>query len=203
MKRQCKVKILLFFTILILQGCTTTRTIGQKLAEFGPITRMGVVFQQSSFGNTAFDPVSIGAFEANQTLIKLAPLLPTRMQLVFATNDIESKVILGHPNVMTINPWTSPSEITQLQDYQYLLAILPTSSTYQSYGGHISIEMNTVLIDRINSQKVWTGTIVFFKPGLAKVDDHAIDQFSKALLVQLNKDGVIQLKSAEPLLPKS
>ena len=139
MKRQCKVTILLFFTILILQGCTTTRTIGQKLAEFGPITRMGVVFQQSSFGNTAFDPVSIGAFEANQTLIKLAPLLPTRMQLVFATNDIESKVILGHPNVMTINPWTSPSEITQLQDYQYLLTILPTSSTYQSYGGHISI----------------------------------------------------------------
>jgi hypothetical protein len=198
MKRISKTKRAILFCIAALVvGCATTTTKGTRLAELdAPITQMGILINQGEFVNSEFGGRA-GTYASNKVLSDLMPRLPKRMQAVFAANDIESNIVLRSPN----NKNVSAEDAAALNIRRYLLVISPVSATYDNRGRR-SVEMRAAIVDRNNQKNIWTGAILFALDGLGRIDDKAADEFSKELLIQLNSNGMIQLKSDKPNLPK-
>jgi hypothetical protein len=200
MNPRSKMTVAVLLMSIFLFGCASTETVGNKLVNLStPVSRIGVIVLQSNFSDSAFRNTRAATYSTNKTLAELVPRLPKRTEAVFAANDIESKTILASSS----GSKPPAEDIAQLKDFQHLLIIQPTSSTYQSHGGGVSVEMRAAIIDRHGKQTIWQGAIMFRRAGSAVIDDSVADKFSREILLQLNKDGVIKLKNSEPVLPKS
>lgn len=199
MFQNLKITALLICFSITLLGCASTSTSGQKLVNLdAPIKRMGILIQKPKFTNAPNARYSIGASVADDVLNALIPLLDSRTQRIFASNEIENRTvieeIIGQPSPI--------NGIKELDPYQFILVITPVTSSYRSYGGGVNIKMKTVILDRSTKKAIWNGSISVTKAGLGRIDETVADGFTKDLLIQLNNDGIIKLRNAEPNLPK-
>lgn len=184
---------------VMLSGCASTSAVGKRLVELEkPVDKIDSVVHWVGFSGSQLDQMrGIAAQAANEALKDLVPRLSARTKEVFAANGIEGRMQI----------WSGPQlplamVLADAKEFPYLLLMTPTSSSYQTNGGHVFITMSAVLFDRGTKKSVWKGEIGFAKAGLAIIDDKVTDDFLMTVLGQLHKDGVISLKNGVPVAPE-
>ena len=172
--------------LALLAGCVVAQTSGQKLATTDKaIDRMAVLVQYANFseGNSA-------ALAGNRDVEQLFPHLAERLPAVFALNRIQSRAVFVAADARV------PAE---LDGFRHLLRVWPQAASYSTRSGS-TLTVGAELVDRSQGQVVWRGSILFGTMGYGKYDAALADELAGKLLGQLRHDGVIQLRTAAPVL---
>ena len=172
--------------LVALAGCVVTRSGGQKLAvPQTAVDRIGIVLQRAEFerGNTA---ASIGNRDANALL----PQLATRMPVIFVLNRIDSKAAFGG---------ATGALPVELDGFRLLLRVWPQAATWNSTNGS-TLTFGAELFDRETRLIIWRGSVLYGTSFYGSPDAALADKLAAKLLAQMRHDGVIMLRTAEPLL---
>lgn len=190
------ISLALVLSTLLISACTSTKTVGSKVSETTtPISQLLVIANdRASFGgNSAFGKsASSSALElgVKDIFVRLHRQLPA----VFELNGINTEFQLSSTHAgSNIKPKMNPSHVLNLN---------PANGTYNTQYGHINVEINGNLAEIATKKVIWKGGAKFGKAGMAVIDDKSANEFAKALLMQLKKDGVLSYPTAEPVMPK-
>jgi hypothetical protein len=176
----------------LISGCTTpTQTTGTKLAELNsPLKNILVIANDNTFDgalNQGGNPIMHR--QSKLIFSKISKQLP----IVFALNGLNAEF------VFTNGKENSP--VIVKDGVTHTLTIIPFSGDYTTQGV-ANINVRNTLTEISAKKTLWNGTARVNLRGSMNIDEASGNEFSKALLMQLKKDGVVSFTTAEPVMPK-
>lgn len=179
---------------LLSGGCVITQTTGKRLGEVDqPLTGLLVIaFDDGQFNSKSEFGAEFTQRVIGETTKTLLTTLESRLPPVFSLNGIKVKYSLRSKDKKV--SFSSA-------DQPYFMTLSPASGTY-STRGHVTVFFHCAVTEFQTKRVVWKGTVHFAKYWPAPIDNGAVDEFAKALLMQLAKDRIVVLPQEEPLMPE-
>lgn len=187
---QSKKFLLMFILALFFHGCTTRIVSSGKTSSFEePISSLNIVFVETDLGKNV-NPYVVNA--VNQDRLNLGVQISERMPASLATKNIES-------SSKSLAPSSIPNNIKGYQELfpttpnAPILFINPISAFTTCPNNCFQFRMQVKLVNTTSGKVIWTST-VDIPPKASRFHDYSgvVDDFSSAILIQLQKDGVLK-----------
>lgn len=182
--------ILLFIVTLFFHGCTTKIVSSGKTSSFEePISSLNIVFIETNLGQH-INPYVVNA--VNQDRLNLGVQISERMPALLMTKNIESFSKSLAPNSIP-NTAKGYQELFPTTSKSPILFINPVSALTTCPNNCFQFRMQVKLINTLSGKAIWTST-VDIPPKASRLHDYSgvVDDFSNAILTQLQKDGILK-----------